>query len=105
MANRKEQTELFRLHREQSSLFAEMGGKENPLLMNDPRYADAGVLAPASAADLAFVLHMYYHLKDTGCCAIVEFPGVLYRGGAGRYSRNNQYRRGQCQVGNFDCRR
>ena len=57
-------------------------GKENPLLMNDPRFADAGVLAPASAADLAFVLHMYYHLKDTGCCAIVEFPGVLYRGGA-----------------------
>lgn len=57
-------------------------GKENPLLMNDPRYADAGVLAPASAADLAFVLHMYYHLKETGCCAIVEFPGVLYRGGA-----------------------
>ena len=57
-------------------------GKENPLLMNDPRYADAGVLAPASAADLAFALHMYYHLKDTGCCAIVEFPGVLYRGGA-----------------------
>lgn len=57
-------------------------GKENPLLMNDPRYADAGVLAPASAADLAFVLHMYYHLKDSGCCAIVEFPGVLYRGGA-----------------------
>ena len=57
-------------------------GKENPLLMNDPRFADAGVLAPASAADLAFVLHMYYHLKDTGCCAIVEFPGVLYRGSA-----------------------
>ncbi len=57
-------------------------GKENPLLMNDPRYADAGVLAPASAADLAFALHMYYHLKDTGCCAIVEFPGVLYRTGA-----------------------
>lgn len=57
-------------------------GKENPLLMNDARYADAGVLAPKSAADLAFVLHMYYHLKDTGCCAIVEFPGVLYRSGA-----------------------
>lgn len=57
-------------------------GKENPLLMNDPRYADAGVLAPPSAADLAFTLHMYYHLKDSGCCAIVEFPGVLYRGGA-----------------------
>lgn len=57
-------------------------GKENPLLMNDPRYADAGVLAPGNAADMAFVLHMYYHLKDTGCCAIVEFPGVLYRPGA-----------------------
>lgn len=57
-------------------------GKENPLLMNDSRYADAGVLAPPSAADLAFTLHMYYHLKDSGCCAIVEFPGVLYRGGA-----------------------
>ncbi|MBR4230260.1 MAG: type I restriction-modification system subunit M [Bacteroidales bacterium] len=57
-------------------------GKENPLLMNDPRFADAGVLAPPSAADLAFTLHMYYHLKDSGCCAIVEFPGVLYRGGA-----------------------
>jgi len=57
-------------------------GKENPLLMNDPRYADAGILAPGNAADMAFVLHMYYHLKDTGCCAIVEFPGVLYRSGA-----------------------
>ena len=54
-------------------------GKENPLLMNDPRYADAGVLAPANAADLAFTLHMYYHLKNTGVCAIVEFPGILYR--------------------------
>ena len=39
-------------------------GKENPLLMNDPRYADAGILAPGNAADMAFVLHMYYHLKD-----------------------------------------
>lgn len=57
-------------------------GKENPLLLNDPRYADAGVLAPPSAADFAFILHMYYHLKDSGCCAVVEFPGILYRGGA-----------------------
>jgi len=57
-------------------------GKENPLLMNDPRYADAGVLAPVSAADFAFILHMYYHLKDSGCCAIVEYPGLLSRGGA-----------------------
>lgn len=57
-------------------------GNENPLLINDERFADAGVLAPKSAADLGFALHMYRHLKDTGCCAIVEFPGVLYRGGA-----------------------
>ena len=57
-------------------------GKEDPVLINDPRYADAGVLAPASAADLAFVMHMYYHLAEMGACAIVEFPGVLYRGGA-----------------------
>ena len=40
------------------------------------------MLAPPSAADFAFILHMYYHLKDSGCCAVVEFPGILYRGGA-----------------------
>lgn len=62
-------------------------GKENPLLMNDPRYAEAGVLAPSSSADLAFALHMYYHLKNTGVCAIVEFPGVLYRSGAEKQIR------------------
>lgn len=57
-------------------------GKDNTILINDPRYADAGVLAPKSAADLAFTMHMLYHLKESGTCAIVEFPGVLYRGGA-----------------------
>ena len=56
-------------------------GKDNTILINDPRYADAGVLAPKSAADLAFTMHMLYHLKESGTCAIVEFPGVLYRGG------------------------
>ena len=56
-------------------------GKENPILMNDPRYAPAGVLAPKSAADLAFTLHMLWHLSERGTAAIVEFPGVLYRGG------------------------
>ena len=55
--------------------------------MNDPRYAEAGVLAPASSADLAFALHMYYHLKNTGVCAIVEFPGVLYRSGSEKQIR------------------
>lgn len=57
-------------------------GKDNTILINDPRYADAGVLAPKSAADLAFTMHMLYHLKESGTCAIVEFPGVLYRSGA-----------------------
>lgn len=57
-------------------------GKDDPLLINDVRYSPAGVLAPKSAADLDFTMHMLYHLNDTGVCAIVEFPGVLYRGGA-----------------------
>lgn len=56
-------------------------GKENPILINDERYAPAGVLAPKSAADLAFTMHMLYHLAETGTAAIVEFPGILYRGG------------------------
>lgn len=56
-------------------------GKDNPLLINDERYAPAGVLAPKSAADLAFTMHMLYHLQESGTAAIVEFPGVLYRGG------------------------
>ena len=56
-------------------------GKENTLLINDERYAPAGVLAPKSAADLAFTMHMLWHLSEQGTAAIVEFPGVLYRGG------------------------
>ena len=56
-------------------------GKENPILINDERYAPAGVLAPKSAADLAFTMHMLWHLAEHGTAAIVEFPGVLYRGG------------------------
>lgn len=62
-------------------------GKDNPILINDERYSPAGVLAPKSAADLAFTMHMLHHLKETGTCAIVEFPGVLYRGGAERSIR------------------
>ena len=57
-------------------------GDANPLLINDPRYAPAGVLAPKSKADLAFTLHMLSWLAVNGTAAIVEFPGVLYRGGA-----------------------
>ena len=57
-------------------------GKENPLLINDERFAPAGVLAPTSKADLAFTMHMLSWLSPKGTAAIVEFPGVLYRGGA-----------------------
>ena len=57
-------------------------GKDNPLLINDSRYAPAGVLAPKSKADLAFTMHMLSSLAINGTAAIVEFPGVLYRGGA-----------------------
>lgn len=62
-------------------------GKDNPILINDERYAPAGELAPKSAADLAFTMHMLYHLAETGTAAIVEFPGVLYRGGAEKQIR------------------
>ncbi len=57
-------------------------GDSNPLLINDPRFAPAGVLAPKSKADLAFTMHMLSWLSPSGTAAIVEFPGVLYRGGA-----------------------
>lgn len=57
-------------------------GDANPLLINDARYSPAGVLAPKSKADLAFTMHMLSCLAVNGTAAIVEFPGVLYRGGA-----------------------
>ena len=62
-------------------------GDANPLLINDPRYAPAGVLAPKSKADLAFTMHILSWLAVNGTAAIVEFPGVLYRGGAERKIR------------------
>lgn len=57
-------------------------GDGNPLLINDPRFSPAGVLAPKSKADLAFTLHMLSWLSTSGTATIVEFPGVLYRSGA-----------------------
>jgi type I restriction enzyme M protein len=57
-------------------------GDANPLLINDERFSAAGVLAPKSKADLAFTLHILHHLAVNGTAAIVEFPGVMYRGGA-----------------------
>ena len=57
-------------------------GDANPLLINDPRFSPAGVLAPKSKADLAFTMHILSWLSTSGTACIVEFPGVLYRGGA-----------------------
>jgi len=57
-------------------------GDANPILINDPRFSPAGVLAPKSKADLAFTMHMLSWLSTIGTASIVEFPGVLYRGGA-----------------------
>lgn len=57
-------------------------GKDNTLLINDPRFAPAGVLAPKSKADLAFIMHSLAWLATDGTAAIVCFPGVMYRGGA-----------------------
>ena len=57
-------------------------GDDSPVLINDRRFAPAGVLAPKSKADLAFTMHMLSWLATDGAAAIVEFPGVLYRGGA-----------------------
>lgn len=57
-------------------------GKDDPVLINDDRFASAGVLAPQSKADLAFVMHSFSWLSETGTAAIVCFPGVMYRAGA-----------------------
>ncbi|WP_276971788.1 type I restriction-modification system subunit M [Ferrimicrobium acidiphilum] len=70
-------------------------GDANPLLINDARYSPAGVLAPKSKADLAFTMHMLSWLAENGTAAVVEFPGVLYRGGAEqkirKYLLDNNY--------------
>lgn len=57
-------------------------GDDNPLLINDPRFSPAGVLAPKSKADMAFILHSLAWLAPNGTAAIVCFPGIMYRGGA-----------------------
>ena len=70
-------------------------GKADPTLINDPRFAPAGVLAPESKADFAFVLHALSYLSAKGRAAIVCFPGIFYRGGAEqkirRYLVENNY--------------
>lgn len=57
-------------------------GADDPALINDERFAPAGVLAPKSKADLAFVMHTLSYLSARGRAAIVCFPGIFYRGGA-----------------------
>ncbi|MCD8373944.1 MAG: type I restriction-modification system subunit M [Oscillospiraceae bacterium] len=57
-------------------------GDDNPVLINDPRFSPAGVLAPKSKADLAFIMHSLSWLATNGTAAIVCFPGIMYRGGA-----------------------
>ena len=62
-------------------------GKNNPNLINDERFAPAGVLPPNSKADFAFILHSLYYLSVKGRAAIVVFPGIFYRGGTERKIR------------------
>jgi len=57
-------------------------GDSNSLLINDPRFSPAGVLAPKGKADMAFIMHTLSWLKTNGAAAIVCFPGIMYRGGA-----------------------
>ncbi len=57
-------------------------GSDDPTLINDDRFAPAGVLAPKSKADFAFILHSLSYLSNKGRAAIVTFPGIFYRGGA-----------------------
>lgn len=57
-------------------------GDGDPTLINDDRFAPAGVLAPKSKADFAFVMHCLSYLSSKGRAAIVCFPGIFYRGGA-----------------------
>ena len=57
-------------------------GKDDITLINDDRYAPAGVLAPKNAADYAFIMHILYHLAEHGTAAVVEFPGILFRSNA-----------------------
>ncbi len=57
-------------------------GDDNPVLINDPRFSPAGVLAPKTKADFAFIMHSLAWLATNGTAAIVCYPGIMYRGGA-----------------------
>lgn len=62
-------------------------GSDNPELIQDKRFAPAGVLAPKSRADMAFIMHSLAWLSENGTAAIVCFPGVMYRGGVEKQIR------------------
>ncbi|MDO4694826.1 MAG: type I restriction-modification system subunit M [Eikenella sp.] len=62
-------------------------GSDDPTLINDDRFAPAGILAPKSKADFAFILHALSYLSAKGRAAIVSFPGIFYRGGAEKQIR------------------
>ncbi len=57
-------------------------GDDDPTLINDDRFAPAGVLAPKSKADFAFIMHVLSYLSSKGRAAVVCFPGIFYRGGS-----------------------
>ena len=74
-------------------------GDENPLLINDPRFAPAGVLAPKSKADFAFVMHALAWLATNGTAAIVCFPGIMYDNVVCiGFSKNIEYRTYRCKY-------
>ena len=73
-------------------------GDDNPLLINDPRFSPAGVLAPKSKADYAFLLHDLYHIKPDGIMTIVLPHGVLFRGGEEEKIRTNLIEKNQIDA-------
>lgn len=73
-------------------------GDDNPLLINDPRFSPAGILAPKSKADLAFIMHSLSWLSTNGTAAIVCFPGIMSRGGA-----EQKIRKYLVDNNNIDC--
>ena len=73
-------------------------GNDNPLLINDPRFAPTGVLAPKSKADMAFIMHSLAWLAPNGVASIICFPGIMYRGGA-----EQKIRKYLVDNNNIDC--
>ena len=81
-AERHAEEEPFQVIAANPPMSIEWEGDNNSLLIDDYRFRDAGVLAPKKNADLAFVMHALSWLAPDGVCAMVVFPGILYRGGA-----------------------